>query len=198
LQKGEFEEELAAFYVWMRRARYISEADATERVGFLRLLAERGADLGDEASVYRVVRGLSSDIASRAAQAYRLFLLFLRFLAGLGEREVPRDVGLRDWVLAVWEKRQDAKKHYAGPIVRLREGDWLLYPPVPPERERLVERLGEGRVPSCRRVMATVADGCTLLIPLGDGVAVLGAPRPLEGWVWTKKGWRRASGKASG
>jgi hypothetical protein len=186
---------MADFYLWMRRVRYVSESEAAERVGFLRLLVEGGADLRDGQSVRVVVRGLDSAIASRAAQAYRLFLSFLE--CG-GVRGSEGDFGLRDWVLAVWEKKKEAKKHYASQIVRLREGDWLLYPPVPPERAGLVERLGESRVPRCRRVMATVAEGCTLLIPLQDGIEVVNAPRPPAGWRWSKRGWWKIRRKASG
>jgi len=192
--KETFGEELAEFYVWCRRVRHLDAGFAAERVFLLRLLVEGGADLRDSDSVVRAVRGLSSDVASKAARAHRLFL---RFLAGLGEREVPRDVGLRDWVLAVWEKKKAVREHYAGSVVRLRHGDWLIYPPLPPERAGLVERLGEGRVPRCRRVMATVADGCTLLISLADDVTVVGAPRPPAGWVWTKRGWRQVCKKTS-
>jgi hypothetical protein len=183
------EAELAEFYRWCRSARYHSEGFAAERLLLLRLLAEHGADLRDEASVFRAVRELSSEVATKAVRAHRLFV---RFLGGGGVRGSERDVGLREWVLAVAEKKAEVKRHYSGGVVRLRHGDWLLYPPLPFERAGLVERLGEARVPKCRRVMATVANGCTLLISLADDVAVVGAPRPPEGWVWTKTGWCRA------
>lgn len=187
--KDRFERELADFYSWCRSARYHSEGFAAERLLLLRLLVEHGADLRDEASVFRAVRELSSEVATKAVRAHRLFV---RFLGGGGVRGSERDVGLREWVLAVAEKKAEVKRHYSGGVVRLRHGDWLFYPPLPFERAVLVERLGEGRVPRCRRVMATVADGCTLLISIKDDVAVVGAPRPPEGWLWTKKGWCRA------